>query len=117
MDNAFGIEAKAAVGDLGEYSRMPEGDPECKAALSVFLEQDDYQALSRARSTVPFALSICSAAGDEVWFRYPETELDVPGTPISGKEGLMQEVTVMAFVDKGDTVLTAELINRVPSYA
>lgn len=115
--NAFGIEAKAAAGDLGQYSRMPEGDPECSATLSAFLEQDEYLELARARSTVPFALSLCSASGDEAWFRYPETELDVPGTSITGKAGLMQDVTVMAFVDKGATVLTVELINRVASYA
>ncbi len=117
FSNTFGVEPKAAVGDLGQYSRMPEGDPDCKATLSAFLEKDDYQELAKARATVPFALSICSASGDEAWFRYPETELDVPGTPISGKEGLMQDVTVMAFVDKGETVLTAELINRVAVYA
>lgn len=117
FSNSFGIEPKAAVGDMGEYSRMPEGDPESQATMSAFLEVDDYQVLSRTRSTVPFALSLCSAAGDEAWFNFPETELDVPGTPITGKEGLMQEVTVMAFVDKGATVLTIDLINRVPGYA
>lgn len=115
--NSFGVTPKAAVGDLGEYSRMAEGDPQNQATLNAFLEVDDYEALARARATVPFALSICGSAGDEAWFNYPESELDVPGTPINGKEGLMQEVTVMAFVDKGDTVFTAELVNRVASYA
>lgn len=117
FSNTFGIEPKAAVGDLGQYSRMPEGDPECQATLSAFLEEDEYQELARTRSTVPFSLSVSSASGDEAWFNYPETELDVPGTPITGKEGLMQDVTVMAFVDKGTTVLTVELVNRVASYA
>ena len=117
FSNTFGIEPKAAVGDLGQYSRMPEGDPECQATLSAFLEVDAYQELARTRVTVPFALSISSASGDEAWFKYPETELDVPGTPITGKEGLMQDITVMAFVDKGETVLTVDLINRVQSYA
>lgn len=115
--NTFGIEAKAAVGDLGQYSRMPEGDPECQATLTVFLEQDDYQELAKARSTVPFALSLCSASGDEAWFHYPETELDVPDPTITGKEGIMLEVTVMAFVDKGASVMSIDLINRVPAYA
>lgn len=115
--NTFGIEPKAAVGDLGQYSRMPEGDPDCKVTLSAFLEEDDYQELARTRATVPLAISCSCAAGDEFWIRYPEVELDVPGTPISGKEGLMQEITAMAFVDKSDTVLSMDLINRVPSYA
>lgn len=117
FNNTFGVEAKAAVGDLGQYSRMPEGDPECKATMSVFLEQEDMQALADARSTVPFALAVCSATGDELWFRYPEAELDTEGPAINGKAGLMQEMSVLAFVDRGQSVFTAELINRVAAYA
>lgn len=117
MSNAFGIQPHAAVGDLGNYSRMPEGDPECRLTMNVFLEEIDYQELAKARSTIPVALSISSSGGDEAWFRFPETELDVPGTPITGKEGLMQEVTAMAFVHRSDSVLTFELINRVQQYA
>lgn len=117
FNNAFGIEAKAAAGDLGQYSRMPEGDPDCKANMSVFLETDELQQLADARSTVPFALAICAATGDAVTFHYPEAELDAEGAAISGKEGLMQDFTVLAFVDRGQSVLRVELINRVLQYA
>ncbi len=117
LSNAFGIEAKAAVGDLGQYSRMPEGDPECKSTLTCFLESETFQQLSEDASTVSFAVGICAVTGDEVWFRYPETELDAEGAAINGKEGLMQTVTVMPFVDKGDVVMAVELVNRVESYA
>ena len=117
LSNAFGIEAKAAVGDLGQYSRMPEGDPECKSTLTCFLESEPFQQLSEDASTVSFAVGICAVTGDEVWFRYPETELDTEGAAINGKEGLMQTVTVMPFVDKGDAVMAVELVNRVESYA
>ena len=117
LSNAFGIEAKAAVGDLGQYSRMPEGDPECKSTLTCFLESETFQQLSEDASTVSFAVGICAVTGDEVWFRYPETELDTEGAAINGKEGLMQTVTVMPFVDKGDAVMAVELVNRVESYA
>ena len=61
-------------------------------------------------------MGICAVTGDEVWFRYPETELDAEGAAINGKEGLMQTVTVMPFVDKGDAVMAVELVNRVESY-
>jgi hypothetical protein len=96
---------------------MPEGDPDCKASLSVFLETDELQNLADNRSTVPFALKICAATGEELTFNYPEAELDANGAAITGKEGLMQDFTVMAFVNAGETVLTAELINRVQAYA
>jgi hypothetical protein len=115
--NTFGIEPKAAVGDLGQYSRMPEGDPDCKATLSVFLETEDLQGLADDCSTVPFDLVICAATGEKLTFSYPEAEIDAAGPAITGKEGLMQDYTVMAFVDAGQTVLTAELINRVQAYA
>jgi hypothetical protein len=115
--NTFGIEPKAAVGDMGQYSRMPEGDPDCKATLSVFLETDALQALADNRGTIPFDLKICGSTGEELTFRYPEAELDASGAAITGKEGLMQDFTVMAFVNAGQTVLTAELINRVQAYA
>lgn len=117
ISNTFGIEAKAAIGDLGKYSRMPEGDPTCQHSLSIFLEDGRYQEISTSRATIAFSVSVSCAAGDELWINYPETELDVPGTSISGKEGLMQDVTVMAFVDRGGSVMNIELINRVASYA
>ena len=47
----------------------------------------------------------------------PECVLDTPGAAISGKEGLMQDVTAMAFVDKGESVLGITLINRIAEYA
>ncbi len=96
---------------------MPEGDPECKSTLTCFLESETFQQLSEDASTVSFAVGICAVTGDEVWFRYPETELDTEGAAINGKEGLMQTVTVMPFVDKGDAVMAVELVNRVESYA
>lgn len=117
VTNNFGISAKAAIGDLGQYSRMPEGDPECNCSMSVFLESDDLQALVDASATLPMVIAICSAAGDEVHFAYPETELDSEGPAITGKEGLMQDFTAMAFVNRGTEVLRVELINRVQSYA
>jgi hypothetical protein len=115
--NTFGIEPKAAVGDRGQYSRMPEGDPDCKSTMSVFLETDELQGLVDSRSTVGFSLAICAATGEELWFHYPEAELDADGAAITGKEGLMQDFTVLAFVNAGETVLTAELINRVAAYS
>jgi hypothetical protein len=115
--NTFGIEPKAAVGDRGQYSRMPEGDPDCKATLSAFLETDELQKLADNRSTIPFSLKICAATGEELTFNYPEAGLDASGAAITGKKGLMQDFTVMAFVNAGETVLTAELVNRVEAYA
>jgi hypothetical protein len=96
---------------------MPEGDPDCKATMSVFLETDALQGLADARSTIPFDLVICGSTGEKLTFSYPEAELDASGAAITGKEGLMQDFTVLAFVNAGKTVLTAELINRVQAYA
>jgi hypothetical protein len=115
--NTFGIEPKAAVGDMGQYSRMPEGDPDCKATLSVFLETDAMQQFADNRLTLPFDLKLCGSTGEELTFSYPEAELDAAGAAITGKEGLLQDFTVMAYVNDGDTVLTAELINRAQAYA
>lgn len=117
LTNSFGITAKAAVGDLGQYSRMPEGDPDCKCAMSVFLEEEDLQKLVDASSTVSLMLAICAAAGDEAHFLYPETELDSEGPAITGKEGLMQDFTALPFVNRGHEIMRVELINRVESYA
>lgn len=117
VSNSFGVEAKSAVGDRGQYSRMPEGDPDSKVTLSVFLEQDDLQALVEASSTVPVMLAICAVTGDELHVSYPESELDSDGPAIDGKGGLMQDFTVLPFVDKGNSVLTFVLINRVSIYA
>ncbi len=117
VTNSFGITAKSAVGDLGQYSRMPEGDPDCKCTLSVFLESDDLQALADAAATVPLSIIICSVSGEQVDFDYPEAELDSEGPAITGKEGLMQDFTVLPFVDRGSEVLRVKLVNRVESYA
>jgi hypothetical protein len=115
--NNFNVTARAAIGDLGRFSRMSEGDPQCSASLQAFMEEGDYQALAEGRYTLPFAVSISGASGDECWFRYGEAELDVPGQPITGKEGLMQTVNVMGFVNKRTSILDFELINRVDNYA
>lgn len=117
VTNSFGITAKSAVGDLGQYSRMSEGDPDCKCTLSVFLERDDLQALADAAATVPLSIIICSVSGEQVDFDYPEAELDSEGPAITGKEGLMQDFTVLPFVDRGSEVLRVKLVNRVESYA
>lgn len=117
ITNSFGIEAKAAVGDRGQYSRMPEGDPDCKSTLSVFLEQDDLQVLVDSSATVPVTFAVCSATGDELHVAYPECQLDSDGPAIDGKGGLMQDFTVLPFVDKGNSVLGFVLVNRVASYA
>ena len=55
--------------------------------------------------------------GDAFAVDMPECVLDTPGAAISGKEGLMQDVTAMAFVDKGESVLGFTLINRIAEYA
>lgn len=117
ITNSFGITAKSAAGDLGQYSRMPEGDPDCKCTLSVFLESDDLQALADASATVPLSIIICSVSGEQADFNYPEAELDSEGPAITGKEGLMQDFTVLPFVDRGSEVLRVQLVNRVASYA
>lgn len=117
LTNSFGITAKAAVGDRGQYSRMPEGDPDSKCTLEVFLEQDDLQALADSRATVPLTLVLCASTGEQLNVIYPETELDAEGAAITGKDGLMQSFTVMPFVDKSVTMIQFALVNRVPSYA
>jgi hypothetical protein len=115
--NNFQIVPRSAIGDLGEYSRMNEGDPQCSAELQAYMEEGDYKALAVGRYSLPFAVSIDGAAGDECWFRWGETEIDVPGQPITGKEGLMQTVNVLGYVDCRNAVMEMELINRVASYA
>lgn len=114
---AFGIEAKAAVGDMGKRTRQPEGDPTCTCSLVAFLEHDEYTRLSEGAATIPFALSLSGANGEEFCVKFPEAELDTSGAQISGKAGLTQEITATAFVDQAESVVTFELINRVASYA
>ena len=76
--------------------------------------------------SMPAAKEIAAALVDNLkvgmWSAFPVTgvippELDTEGAAINGKEGLMQTVTVMPFVDKGDAVMAVELVNRVESYA
>lgn len=114
---AYGIEATAAVGDMGKRSRMPEGDPTSTCTLTVFLEEDFYQSLSDSSSTVRFRLSMSGANGEEFWIEFPESELGTGGAQITGKAGLTQEVTVTGFTDQSPTVNIFTMINRVASYA
>lgn len=114
---SFGIEAKAATGDRGQYSRSSEGDPDIKAALSCFAETDDLSLLSDADATVPFRVLVCGGEGEQFAFDLPEAELSTEGVAISTKAGLMQDVQVMGFVDQADSVLSITLVNRVASYA
>jgi hypothetical protein len=115
--NNFNVTARAAIGDLGQFSRMSEGDPEISAQMQVFAEEIDWKYLSDAALSVPYNVSFAGAAGEEVWLRYPESEISTVGVPISGKEGLMGTVNVISFVDCKESVLEWELINRVESYA
>ncbi len=117
VEMAFGIEAGMAVGDLGKRSRQPEGDPVCTCTLTAFLEHDEYTTLSQNSTTVPFSLSCSGAQGEEFRVNFPETELTTGGAPIESKSGLTQEITVTAFVDQSESVVTYTLINRVASYA
>lgn len=114
---SFGVEAKAAVGDRGQYSRSSEGDPDIKAALTCFVESDELQVLSDADATVQFRAVICGGDGDQFAFDLPEAELASEAAAITTKAGLMQDVQVMAFVDQAASVLSLTLINRVASYA
>lgn len=114
----YGIEGQVAVGDMGKRSRQPEGDPTGTLTLTVFLEHDEYQQLADMAATVPVALSLSGANGEELWFRLPEVELDTGGSPqISGKGGLTTEVKAISFVDLADTSSKYTLVNRVASYA
>lgn len=113
----YGIEAVAAVGDMGKRTRMPEGDPTSTCTLTVFLEEDFYQSLSDSGSTMHFRLSMSGANGEEFWLEFPESELGTGGAQISGKAGLTQEVTVTGFTSQSPTVNIFTLKNRVASYA
>lgn len=114
---SFGIEAKAAVGDLGRYSRNPEGDPDVKMSLECFLESDELQLLADADATVSCSLSFCGAGGEELWLTCPEAGVDSDGASITCKTGLMQNFTIMAFAENAASMLTFTIVNRVTSYA
>lgn len=117
ISSAFGIEAKAAVGDRGAFSRSNEGDPDCKATLTTFLESDALQHLADTDATIPFTAIVCGAGGEELHYHLPEAELATEGVAINTRAGLMQEVQVMGFVEAGTTALTLTLINKIKSYA
>lgn len=117
LNLAFGIDGQVAVGDMGKRSRQPEGDPTGTLTLTVFLEHDEYQQLADMAATVPVAVSMSGANGEELWLSLPESELDTGGPQISGKGGLTIEVKAIGFVDLAQTSSQYTLINRVGSYA
>ena len=117
IEQAFTIEAEAAVGDMGKRYRQNEGDPSVSIAFTAFLEEDRYQTLADNANTVEMAVSMDNAVGDELWIKQPEGELDSAGPQINTKAGLTQDFTCMGFVDSGETVAEYTLINRVASYA
>lgn len=114
---SFGITPQNAIGDRLQYTRMPEGDPEVSLSMSAYLESDALQDIADADTTVPVRIYGAGLEGDAFAVDMPECVLDTPGAAISGKEGLMQDVTAMAFVDKGESVLGFTLINRIAEYA
>lgn len=113
----FSIEQKNAIGDMGAYSRLPEGDPQITAALSAYLESDAMQRLVDANATAHFAAIVHGDCGDEFEFGLRESELSSTGATISGKGGMMQDFTVMAFIEKAPSILELTIVNRVASYA
>lgn len=113
----YGVEGKVAVGDMGKRSRQPEGDPSNTLTLTCFLEHDHYQQLADTAATIPVALSISGANGEELWITFPESELDMGGAQITGKGGLTVQVKAIGFVELSDTSSRYTLINRVASYA
>ena len=117
VTTTYGMEAKAAMGDLGSYSRNNEGDPDIKLALSCFLENDELQQLADADATTDAELHICGNSGEEVVLYLPEGEFASDGAAITTKAGLMQDYTYMAFADAAASMLTVTLFNRVSSYA
>ena len=81
------------------------------------MEHDEYQQLADMAATVPVAVSMSGANGEELWLSLPESELDTGGPQISGKGGLTIEVKAIGFVDLAQTSSQYTLINRVGSYA
>lgn len=117
LTGTYGIEQKSAVGDRGAYSRLPEGEPDIKIQLSVFLETDDLQVMSDNNVTVNLMLLLCGDCGDEIRYTLPEAELSSTSPKIASKAGLMQDFDAMAFVQDGSSILTLTIINRVASYS
>lgn len=113
----FGVEQKNAIGDMGAYSRLPEGDPQISASLSAYLESDELQRLVDANATVRFEVVVHGDCGEEFVWGLPESELSSTGPTITSKSGLMQDFTVMAFVEKAPSILELTIVNRVASYA
>lgn len=113
----FGIEQKNAIGDMGAFSRSPEGDPQISASLTAYLESDELQRLVDANATARFELVVHGDCGDAFVWCLPESELSSTGPTITGKGGLMQDFTIMAFVEQAESILELTIINRVASYA
>lgn len=113
----FGIEPGNAIGDMGAYSRLPEGEPQISASLSVYLEDDTLQRLVDTNAGVDFSLAVHGDCGDEFVWRTPETELSTTGATIAGKGGMMQDFTAMAYVEQAKSILELTVVNRVASYA
>lgn len=109
---AFGIEAKNAVGDRFNYTRMPEGEPQVSLTMNAFLENDYLQKLADSNATVSVLIHGSSTEGEAFIIEMPETSLETKGASITGKQGLMQEVTAKAFVEKKDSVLYFRVISR-----
>lgn len=109
---SFGIEAQNAIGDRFAYTRMPEGEPEINLTMNAFLESDYLQKISDTNSTVSLLLHGASTQGDAFMILLPECVLDTKGAAITGKMGLMQEVTAKAFVEKAESILQFILISR-----
>lgn len=109
---SFGIEAQNAIGDRFAYTRMPEGEPEINLTMNAFLESDYLQKISDTNSTVSLLLHGSSTQGDAFMILLPECVLETKGAAITGKMGLMQEVTAKAFVEKAESILQFILISR-----
>lgn len=109
---SFGIEAQNAIGDRFSYTRMPEGEPRVSLSMNAFLENDYLQKLSDNNATVSLLIQGSSTEGEVFMILMPECSLETKGAAISGKQGLMQEVTAKAFVEKADSVLHFIVISR-----
>lgn len=109
---SFGIEAQNAIGDRFDYTRMPEGEPSVTLSMNAFLENDYLQKLSDSNATVSLLLHGSSTEGEVFAIEMPECVLETTGAAISGKNGLMQEVTAKAFVEKAESVLFFAIVSR-----
>lgn len=109
---SFGIEAQNAIGDRFDYTRMPEGEPQVSLSMNAFLENDYLQKLSDTNATVSVSIHGSSTEGEAFIIDMPECSLETKGAAITGKQGLMQEVTAKAFVEEAGSVLYFTVISR-----